>query len=677
VPRCAFHHSNPSFTDSDNSDIMVQRPVRLIICVDGTWCSPDGSHGARNQNITNIYRIFASVQMGVVKDAVDGREYEQRKHYVQGIAANDESWVHRVHVGIHGNKCLEQICDVYQMCCQLGPEDEVWMFGFSRGAYVVRAVAGLLHFLWCLVPPPRDDSRSSFKQEYEQILKLYATMQQQKKLEEGAIHHMFVAKTQPPPKIRFVGVFDTVKAVSDENLYDISFNHSIAHMRHAVALSENRDHFRPETVYPNLSNRASGLIKRSIVQAWFVGAHMDMGGSNEHDGLALYPLQWMLIEAQNLGLCLGFDGNYGGRSKLSNPLHIVGLEPRVEGRDEETNPPWSCKVQNGVTVTMHDMRSVHDPTGKHGERYQIRTHQKRATGWPKSARRPFAFSDGVWELIGYCKFAPQGTIIHPSVYLLLDEFSRSTLKIPTFGVEQDQNPLERLRLTMLGTTTMGISPSTLDIPNMGFWNKQALSALKGPGAIRILVCGNCGVGKSTLINTVFGAEVTTASDRVRGIHEIRQELTSKDRPDLIVHDSGGFEAGTADQFDAVEKFLKEKSTESNIDDRLHVIWFCIEATSDRAVQTATEKLFKTVSQHAQDVPIIVIATKKDRLFGAKMMEIKTQIHKKEKRKATMEECEQYAEAEVQTRVEEIKEEMLKVEGGRFDDCIAVDKGTAF
>jgi hypothetical protein len=82
---------------------------------------------------------------------------------------------------------------------------------------------------------------------------------------------------------------------------------------------------------------------------------------------------------------------------------------------------------------------------------------------------------------------------------------------------------------------------------------------------------------------------------------VRQEITFDGRPDLILHDSGGFEAGADDEFVAIQEFLKEKSTALDIKDRLHVIWFCIDINSPRTLQTATEKLFQAVSLYASDV----------------------------------------------------------------------------
>jgi hypothetical protein len=63
-----------------------------------------------------------------------------------------------------------------------------------------------------------------------------------------------------------------------------------------------------------------------------------------------------------------------------------------------------------------------------------------------------------------------------------------------------------------------------------------------------------------------------SSNRTRGIHNVREEITFEGRPDLIVHDSGGFEAGADEEFKAIEEFLKEKSNAVDVIDRLHVIW---------------------------------------------------------------------------------------------------------
>lgn len=72
---------------------------------------------------------------------------------------------------------------------------------------------------------------------------------------------------------------------------------------------------------------------------------------------------------------------------------------------------------------------------------------------------------------------------------------------------------------------------------------------------------------------------------------------------MIVHDSGGFEAGTDNEFHAIEAFLREKSAAEDVLSRVHLIWLCIDINSTRTRQTATEKLFLAVSKYAKDVPV--------------------------------------------------------------------------
>ena len=110
-----------------------------------------------------------------------------------------------------------------------------------------------------------------------------------------------------------------MKAVDDRDLHDITFNDSIHHLRHALALDEDREAMTPEYTYPDVS-RIRG--DRSIIQAWFAGAHIDMGGSAKKDGLSLYPLQWMLLESKMKGLDLEFSHDFDNRSRIDDPLRI-------------------------------------------------------------------------------------------------------------------------------------------------------------------------------------------------------------------------------------------------------------------------------------------------------------------------------------------------------------------
>ncbi|KAF2969076.1 hypothetical protein GQX73_g4468 [Xylaria multiplex] len=389
-------------------------PTRLVICVDGTWFDPDGGNNKKG-NITNIYRLYASVGKGEVQDET-GNRFNQQRMYVRGIGSEDNiSTIEKLYTGAFGLKCFEQIKNVYRECCRLtGPNDEVWLYGFSRGAYVARAVAGLLHHLRALSSADIvNDGDKTFNKDYKEALKVYEKLQKGEKLKgEGNLHHFFEGKTRPAPTIKFIGVFDTVKAVDDKSLYDISFNQSIQHMRAALALNEDRKAMRVEGLWPSWGHRPRSRSKRSFIQAWFVGTHTDIGGSTQMDGLALYPLQWMMLESKAKGLIFKFEGDYGGRALLENPLEIVGIEGNK-------NNAVFCMTENKVVVEMRDIDLVHDEGGQYGNRYAVKLRQ--TTGMlanSKETRMPF---DDIMKGGGLKGYSPQGTILHPSVYLIIDK----------------------------------------------------------------------------------------------------------------------------------------------------------------------------------------------------------------------------------------------------------------
>lgn len=113
--------------------------------------------------------------------------YDQQKKYFRGIASEEGiSYGGRLMAGMLGSQAMDQIRDVYQHCClTTGKDDEVWLFGFSRGAFVVRAVAGLLHYIGAL--KSAGDDSMSFKEDFKLALKVYKKLQQQGQLGSGQV----------------------------------------------------------------------------------------------------------------------------------------------------------------------------------------------------------------------------------------------------------------------------------------------------------------------------------------------------------------------------------------------------------------------------------------------------------------------------------------------------------
>ena len=101
--------------------------------------------------------------------------------------------------------------------------------------------------------------------------------------------------------------------------------------------------------------------------------------------------------------------------------------------------------------------------------------------------------------------------------------------------------------------------------------------------------------------------------------------------------------------------------------------FCVDINSPRTLQTATEKLFLAASQFAAEVPIVVVATKKDDFLDIEFGAYRKQL-KKDGKKFDEEACERYAEEKLQERVDIIRSEMESVPGGRLDACIAISQG---
>lgn len=196
-----------------------------------------------------------------------------------------------------------------------------------------------------------------------------------------------------------------MKALDDGSLYDVSFNDSIQHLRHALALNESRRAFKPEYYFPD--KRLP--LGRSIVQAWFVGAHIDIGGSAAKDGLALYPLQWMLIESDKRGLQLQFDGSFDNRAKIDDPLKLVFPSDKNEGKGAAMS---TFTTKNRLNTDMQDLRLVHE-LPVYGKRYAIHLNQAKHSLFTKESRA--VFNDDC-TLRGYCEYGTTPRSFATQVY---------------------------------------------------------------------------------------------------------------------------------------------------------------------------------------------------------------------------------------------------------------------
>ncbi len=258
---------------------------RIVSCIDGTW--------QKMSNDTNVCKLYRAVMAGP----------SQVKFYDDGVGA-DGIALWRLVGGALGTGLFAKIKQGYmQVAHAYDPGDEIFLFGFSRGAYTARSVAGMIAV--CGLPTkPIDEAfldaafdAYRFRGDRTGLLKNL-----------NARYGMFDAK------IKMVGVWDTVGALGipaafggvDELLYgflDTSLHPDVLNGCHAMAIDERRCEF-PATLWT--SEPANG---QTVEQVWFCGVHGDVGGGEQSDPanpsvLSDITLGWMINRACALGLDL-------------------------------------------------------------------------------------------------------------------------------------------------------------------------------------------------------------------------------------------------------------------------------------------------------------------------------------------------------------------------------------
>ncbi|KAI6042222.1 hypothetical protein EDC04DRAFT_3088680 [Pisolithus marmoratus] len=135
--------------------------------------------------------------------------------------------------------------------------------------------------------------------------------------------------------------------------------------------------------------------------------------------------------------------------------------------------------------------------------------------------------------------------------------------------------------------------------------------------IRILVVGKSGVGKSTLINRIFGVATANVSKDRPGEADIEKEFTSPQNERLILHDSKGFEPGDGGNYDTVKSFIEKRKKMPDVKDQLHAVWLCfqipISTYGERLLEDAAEAFLTIGKEVLGNIPTIIVFTKYDRL----------------------------------------------------------------
>jgi uncharacterized protein (DUF2235 family) len=192
--------------------------------------------------------------------------------------------------------------------------DRLFLFGFSRGAYTARVLAGFIHSVG-LLPKENLNLLTYAYQAYKDIGSARKPEDSVGAFDEVRLY----TRTFRPvrAKIEFLGLFDTVSSVIESGRHGFRLrshaftrrNTSVKSVRHAVAIDERRTMFEPQ-LWPRAGEFRSNLFDQAtsspqeIKEVWFSGSHGDVGGGfpEEDSALAKIPLDWMIKEVKELKL---------------------------------------------------------------------------------------------------------------------------------------------------------------------------------------------------------------------------------------------------------------------------------------------------------------------------------------------------------------------------------------
>jgi uncharacterized protein (DUF2235 family) len=278
-----------------------------VICCDGTA----NEFAKHNTNVVKLYSVLR-------RDPAT-----QVTYYHPGLATMEPegpltTWARKVTKMLAvavGYGLANDIRDAYVFLMKYyEPGDKVFFFGFSRGAYIVRAVASLLH-MYGLAQPGNE---ALVPYIIRMMLGIQRAGSATTRSGEAIKDYFTLARDFKETMVRtdckpwFVGVWDTVSSIGwVENPLKLPFianNPDIQIGRHAVAIDEYRAFFRNHLWRaPDDASREYG--PRDVKQVWFPGTHGDVGGGypEPESGLAKGALEWMLDEAESQGLSLETD----------------------------------------------------------------------------------------------------------------------------------------------------------------------------------------------------------------------------------------------------------------------------------------------------------------------------------------------------------------------------------
>ena len=359
-------------------------PKNIVICCDGT-----ANEFAKDR--TNVIKLYSTL----VHDTE-----RQTTYYHPGIGTMEPfgalSPITRMFTRVLGMAIgygLENdIRDAYAFLMQAyEPDDNIFLFGFSRGAFTVRAVASLIRMYGTI--------RKGNEALIPYAIRMLTGIQRAGNDRAATTAYFDLASefkgamSCANPRLRFVGIWDTVSSVGwIENPLHLPYeanNPDIDIGRHAVSIDERRAFFRSH-LWQLPGDPAAVRGPRDTQQVWFPGVHCDVGGGYPEaaSGLSKYALEWMIAEAKAAGLLvnpnkeaevLGLTGSgkyvpakadAGRHESLTGAWHIAEFIPKRHWNWKTSK--WEHRMNLYRRRTIPPRSLIHDAAYLQGPDYQKR-----------------------------------------------------------------------------------------------------------------------------------------------------------------------------------------------------------------------------------------------------------------------------------------------------------------
>lgn len=286
----------------------------LVVFFDGTWNKPDNT-GEELEAATNVQKMSMAIA------SLNGG---QRQHYEEGVGTGFQEYLAG---GVIGAGITDRLLKGYSFLQEMYSDSDynkednrVFIFGFSRGAYIARLLSNLID--WSGIPTDSKDCETGMASfldgENASTLK-----------DSGRFFNI---------PIEMVGVWDTVKTALINDYNDTMLPQAVVSGYHAMAIDEKRFTF-PVLRWSNIDSRMNEM--------WFAGVHSDVGGGYSQSGLSNIALRWMIEKARSHGLKF--------KVKVVN---TIKPDPLAEKHDSYKDWYWKVPPQNPRNVMDRDL--VHE-----------------------------------------------------------------------------------------------------------------------------------------------------------------------------------------------------------------------------------------------------------------------------------------------------------------------------